>query len=470
MQTSTAQSGAAAGAWAHEEFGNASLGNTLRTSRLVKLAKAAAMKPAGPLTEVLSCPADLEGAYRFVESCHVGEQDVGGAAHRACATRAAGHRFVFVPTDGCTLTITDLGGKGFGKVGTSKTRTRGVEVINAIAVSPDGTPLGLCGQTWWTRRDEVQQVPSHLRALHAKETRYWLECIESVDASFSAAQVTTPRWYQLDAGADFRELLAWAEVSGEHVTVRAAQNRRVADGDQLLFETVAATPSLGCFTLRVPRGRKRAARQTTLEVRARRVALELPGGLGVVELHAVLVEEQGEPPAGEEPISWLLLTNMAVESFDDARLVVYGYSQRWRVEEFHKAWKSVCRVEDSQLEVLAFKVWATILASVAMRIELLKYLARNEPDAAATVELTNVELQAIIALKTDDGGPPPKDYSPDKIPTIAQAVRWIAELGGYVGAKRSGGPPGTIVIGRGLRDVQIAARVIIALRGVRAKR
>lgn len=192
--------------------------------------------------------------------------------------------------------------------------------------------------------------------------------------------------------------------------------------------------------------------------------------MGAVELHAVLVEELGEPPVGEEPISWLLLTNMAVESFDDARLVVYGYSQRWRVEEFHKAWKSVCRVEDSQLEVLAFKVWATILASVAMRIERLKYLARNEPDAAATVELTDVELQAIIALKTDDGGPPPKDYSPDKVPTIAQAVRWIAELGGYVGAKRSGGPPGTIVIGRGLQDVQIAARVIAALRGAKAKR
>jgi hypothetical protein len=463
MHNSTARRCDTAGAWARDEFGAAQLGNKLRTARLVRLATGAAETPAGPLTEVLKRPADLEAAYRLVENKHFDERDVGGAAHRACARRASGERFVFVPVDGCTLTLTDLSGKGFGKVGTSETRARGVEVMNAIAVSPDGTPLGLCGQTWWTRRDEVQAVPSHKRALHAKETRYWLKCMESVDAAFAAAQVTTPRWYQLDAGADFRELLAWAERSGEHVTVRAAQNRRVADGDQLLFETVAATASLGRFELRLPRGRKRVPRVAILEVRSRRVELKLPGGSGDVELQAVLVEELGDPSVGEERISWLLLTNMEVESFDDARLVVYGYSQRWRVEEFHKAWKSVCRVEESQLEVLAFKIWATVLASVAMRIERLKYLARNEPDAAATVELT------IIALKTSDGYPPPKDYTPDKVPTIAQAVRWIAELGGYVGAKRSGGPPGTVVIGRGLEHVEIAAQAISGLLATMAK-
>lgn len=436
---------------------------------MVRLATAAAEEPAGRLTEVLKEPAELEAAYRLVENKHFNERDVGGSAHRACAQRAKGERFVFVPVDGCTLSVTDLGGKGFGKVGTRETRARGVEVINAIAVSPDGTPLGLCGQTWWTRRDEVQRVPSHKRALHAKETRHWLKCMESVDAAFAAAQVTTPRWYQLDAGADFRELLAWAERSRDHVTVRAAQNRRVAGDERRLFETVAATKSLGRFELRLPRGRKRAPRVATLEVRSRRVVLDLPGGVGNVELHAVLVEELGAPPVGEERISWLLLTNMAVESFDDARLVVYGYSLRWRVEEFHKAWKSVCRVEQSQLEVLSFKIWATVLASVAMRIERLKHLARNEPDAPATVELTELELKAIIALKTNDRYPPPKDYTPGKLPTISQAVRWIAELGGYVGAKRSGGPPGTVVIGRGLERVEIAAQAISGLLATMAK-
>lgn len=409
------------------------------------------------MTEAFSNSAEREGAYRFVENLNFDHRDVALAAHEATARRCAGHPYVFVAGDGCTLSVTDTSGnKGFGKVGTRDTRGRGIEVMNAIAITPEGTPLGLCGQTWWTRRDAPVSTPSHERALHEKETRHWLHCIADVDRAFDSAGVQTPRWYQLDAGADFRELLAWAVETENHVTVRAAQDRRVAEDEGRLQATMAAAPVLGRIKVNVPRGRKRKPRTAVLELRARPVTLLLPRGLGRAELHGVLAKEVETTPRGEMPITWLLLTNMEVRSFDDASLVVYGYTQRWRVEEFHKSWKSVCKVEESQLEVLPFKIWATILGSVAMRVERLKYLARNTPDAPATVELTDVEIQAITVLKRK----PPKDYDPKRTPTIAQAVRWIAELGGYTG-KQSGGPPGTIVIGRGLRDVEIAARVLV---------
>ena len=451
-------------AWAVEEFGGGQLGNKSRTRRLVAMAERAAEAPAGQLTKVFTRPDELEAAYRWVENVNFNEKDVGSAAHTACAQRCAHEGFVFVPLDGCTLSVTDITAlKGFGKVGTRETRGRGVEVMNAIAVSSDGTPLGLCGQAWWTRRNEAQQVPSRKRRLHEKETRHWLKALESVNGTFNAAGITTPRWFQLDAGGDFRELLAWAEQSDQLLTVRAAQNRRVADDDRYLWQTVAASPSLGQLELFIPRGRKRQSRMAELEVRSRKVTLQLSGGLGETSLWAVLVEEvAGTTPKSEAPISWLLLTNANVESFENASLVVYGYSQRWRVEEFHKAWKSVCKVEESQLEVMAFKLWATILASIAMRVERLKYLARNEPEQAATVELTATELAAIIALK---GNRPPSDYVKSRTPTIGQAVLWIAELGGYVGRKRSGGPPGTIVIGRGLRDIETAVRVLVNTAG-----
>ncbi len=465
MATQTTETLEETGRWAVEEFGNAVLGNTLRTSRLVVMAARAAETPAGRTTEAFSDPAEREGAYRFVENLHVDDKAVARAAHEATARRCAGQPFVFVSVDGCTLSVTDsTGGKGFGKVGTRDTRGRGIEVMNAVAITPEGTPVGLCGQDWWTRRDTPVSTPSHERELHEKETRYWLKCIDGVNEAFESAGVQTQRWYQLDAGADFRELLAWAVETNDFVTVRAAQDRCVAEDEGYLWATVEAAPILGILEVEIPRGRKRKPRTAELELRSCPVTLLLPRGLGPAELHAVLAQEVGTTPRGETPISWLLITNMDVNSFEDARLVVYGYSQRWRVEEFHKSWKSVCKVEESQLEVLAFKVWATILASVAMRIERLKYLARNTPDAPATVELADVEIEAIMALKRRK----PKDYDPDRTPTIAQAVRWIAELGGYTG-KQSGGPPGTIVIGRGLRDVEIAARVLVNLPSERPK-
>lgn len=76
----------------------------------------------------------------------------------------------------------------------------------------------------------------------------------------------------------------------------------------------------------------------------------------------------------------------------------------------------------SQREVTAFESWATILASVAMRIERLKYLARNEPEQPATVELSKVEVEATLVLYRSDDGRSPKDYVRSQVPTIAQAV------------------------------------------------
>ena len=451
------------GPWAHDEFGRASLGNAKRTRRLVNMANRAAERPGGTITSVFSSSAERQGAYKFVENLGVDHRDVGRAAHEATARRCSELDFVFVAVDGCTVSVTDsTGDKGFGKVGTKETRGRGAEVMNAVAVTPEGASLGMCGQVWWTRRDKPVSIPSRSRPLHQKETRHWLKCIADANAAFEAVGVTTPRWFQLDAGGDFRELLAWAIQAQQHVTVRAAQDRRVSGSYAKLWATVEATPVLGEITVKVPRGRKRKARTAVLELRSRQVRLLLPG-MGDAALYAVLAREAGTTPDGESPIEWLLLTNMEAESFDDARLVVYGYTQRWRVEEFHKSWKSVCKVEENQLEVLAFLVWATILASVAMRVERLKYLARTTPDEPATAELSETEIDALLVLKNKHGKRSRAEAASEP-PTISQAVLWIAELGGYTG-KQSGGPPGTIVIGRGLRDVEIAARVLVNLSG-----
>ena len=141
---------------------------------------------------------------------------------------------------------------------------------------------------------------------------------------------------------------------------------------------------------------------------------------------------------------------------------MHGYTQRWRVEEFHKTWKSgACKVEESQLRSQqAVTLWATMLAAVAARIERIKYLARSSPDQPATVELSNHEIRALILLMR--GITMRNETIPDTTPTIGQATEWIARLGGYTG-KSSGGPPGSITIRRGLEKVRPGARVLAAL-------
>jgi hypothetical protein len=118
-------------------------------------------------------------------------------------------------------------------------------------------------------------------------------------------------------------------------------------------------------------------------------------------------------------------------------------------------------VEETQLQNAAqVKKWATVLATVALRIERLKYLSRQQPDLPASVELSAVEIRTLLLLKRVQKKR--NETIADVMPSIAQATRWIADLGGYTG-KSSGGPPGSITIRRGLDEVRAGARVLEAL-------
>ena len=88
-----------------------------------------------------------------------------------------------------------------------------------------------------------------------------------------------------------------------------------------------------------------------------------------------------------------------------------------------------------------------------MRIQRLTYIARVTPEVPATVELAPVEIEATILLRK------PKGVKRKDIPTLGQAVRWIADLGGYTG-KSSGGPPGAIVLIRGLLRIEPIVMVL----------
>lgn len=181
-------------------------------------------------------------------------------------------------------------------------------------------------------------------------------------------------------------------------------------------------------------------------------------------VNVVEAREVGPIPSGEEPIHWRLFTNQSIETEDDVRRVLSGYGKRWRIEDLHKTWKSgACNVEDTQLRSTVRVIkWAILMVATAARIERIKHLARTEPSLPASVEFEPDEIEATILMK--------REYKkrteriPSSMPTIAQITLWLAELGGYMGPKSSGGPPGSITIRRGLDFVLPAAAVIAHLR------
>lgn len=272
-------------------------------------------------------------------------------------------------------------------------------------------------------------------------------------------------WFQLDRGGDCGRVILCGLQLGALFTVRAAHDRSVMDAEEYrrlrLWKRVRNEAAQWLYLLHVPGRDKRQERMALMALMALRycaVTLHLKEDAGKkvpAKLWAVHAKEVGSTPLKETPIEWLLLTNHPVQSVEDARLVVLGYAQRWRIEQFHKLWKSdSCRVEDTQLRsVEGICKWATVLASVAMRIERIVYLSRQDPDLPADVEFSRAEIDAVILLRK------PKGVRRGDLPTIGQAARWIADLGGYTG-KSSGGPFGQKVLARGLDYIAPVAQLI----------
>jgi hypothetical protein len=437
------------------------------------LAADVARRPSGIVSDVCPASALREGAFRFLENEKIRPADVSEPVYAATFKACAKEAIVFVAIDGSSLTLADQSRtKDIGAVGAWHVGARGIQTMNALAVARDGLPLGICEQRMWVRAARSQTGP-HEGPSARSESRLWLEMLGSLQRSFAEQAPHARPWFQMDRGADAWPLLELATKLDALITVRAVYDRTLEDG-QHLWSTLRRARRIASRRIEIParapaRRKKRIngkrisylteprrPRRATLTIRATTVSIVVPGHHGAgknITLNAVLARENS---AREDRVEWLLLTTHPIRTKRDVLSIVDGYTLRWRVEDFHRAWKGgLCQVERTQLRSRnAIFKWATILAAVATRAMKLTHLARKTPDALATTEFSSVELQALLALRQ------PKGVDDDAIPTLSLGVvvRWIADIGGYNGPWK--GPPGATVIGRGLYDVLVTARAL----------
>jgi len=177
--------------------------------------------------------------------------------------------------------------------------------------------------------------------------------------------------------------------------------------------------------------------------------------MGPVPLYGILVQEV-DPPPNVEPLAWLLLTTVPVCTLDDAVERITWYCHRWQIEILHKILKSGCHIEEAQLDSDSrLKPMIALYAIIAWRLFWLTFLARTDPDAPASTMLAPHELQALYWFHH-------KQPLPDSLaPSVHQATRWIAQLGGFLN-RTSDGEPGVTVIWRGWQRLQDIADAFLA--------
>ena len=250
---------------------------------------------------------------------------------------------------------------------------------------------------------------------------------------------------------------------GVDLLMRASWNRWVNAPQRSVWATVVAQPVAAQLRLHVPRRGPPPAREATLAWRCCPGTLRPPphrkaAGFPVVNLWAI----QGcdvTPPAEAEPIAWLWLTTVAVETVDAAIARVQGYSCRWGMEVWHRMLKSGGHLEARQCQKAArFHRALALYRVLAWRMFYATMLARAVPDAPWSVLLEPDEWQALSCAIHRVPLPPAEP------PTLGQAVTWIAQLGGFVGRRRRD-RPGPEVLWRGFQHLGDLTTMYCIMRG-----
>jgi Transposase DNA-binding/Transposase Tn5 dimerisation domain len=416
-------------------------------------------RPDASIPQASGSAGQAKAAYRFYSNPRVTAEALHLGFTVDTAQRCLDQDVVLVVQDTTTLNLTNLRAiKELGPID-SGGLARGVHLHTSLAVTASGQVVGILDQQYWARPQPGQPKPPE------KESDKWINGIDASRAVLyqTAGDRPAPRLIHLmDREGDAYEVMMAVVDAGDSAIIRCAQNRRIDDPLSKAQEAVRSRPVLCCAAISVPRQGGVPERRALVQVRSSRVWLRpdldkyphaWPMTWSLVELW------EPEPPAGAEPIHWLLWTLEPAASASEALEVVRKYTCRWPIEEFHLALKSGCHVEELRLKRWERQKKAVIVDSaVAARIVSLRDLARETPEAPALQVLTEDEVGA-LACHFGNG------MKPSEL-TIGRAVLWIGRLGGHLNRKRDG-MPGVRTLWRGLHDLTLLAAGFRAARKLR---
>lgn len=291
------------------------------------------------------------------------------------------------------------------------------------------------------------------------ESARWIEAAEHVRSKLSRdIRVIMVQ----DREGDMYPLLTLpSEHENLDIIVRASKNRVVMlpNGKTAgLFAYTAAAKVRGTYTIAIGKGPRRKARNAKAGLRYGRLTIRRPHSpvypQKSVELFFVRVTEYTAKEG--EPIDWLLLTSLPVDSVEAARKIVSYYRNRWFIEDFHRLLKKKgFGIEDIQVESpQAFAVNLAVCIKSAYEVALVKKgYDSSDRTAPATIAFTPLELQ-IVSRLNDRFNTPKKIYrNPYEKGSLAWAAWAVACEGGW-SAMPSQPRPGIITFKRGIDRIE----------------
>jgi hypothetical protein len=446
--------------WYEEELAQVDLGDQRLNRRAVRVLGSLEKQPSRSIPGSCRSWAETLAAYRLFSHAQVTPERLLAPHFAATRERMREHPVVLLVQDSSELDYT------------GKTSIQGLGALNwverqgmfthlSLAVTPERLSLGLVEAQCWAqdpgppRKNRTRkQTP-----IEEKQSGRWLRSYQEA-CRLQGELPATKLVSVADREGDIYEVfVAWQEApegARARWVIRACQDRRLTEKVpgpawryQKLWAQVAAAPVLGRVRFRVSRREGRLARDVTQTLQACLVELKPPQRRGhklpVVQVWAVLAREE-DPPAGQEPVEWLLLTSEPIETLEAAEQILAWYLARWQVEVFFRVLKSGCRVEQLSLrEADRLECALAFYMIVAWRVLWVTALGRLGPELPATVVFTEEEWKSVYVVVKHE--PPPPEPPP-----LGEFVRMVASLGGYLGRKGDG-PPGTQTMWTGMQSM-----------------
>ena len=416
---------------------------------------------------LLMSESQLEGAYRLLNNGRVNFEALHAAHAQRAAERArqAGDVVVIHDTTSIETRFADPSEVGYLNTGRSGYLAH---FSLAIGVEPHRSPIPfgvLSVQTDFRTdppkpRGKKKSSSKSGSATARSTTKSYLRWQRGIEASADALGDDVRVIHVADREADSYPLFHTVTQLGQGCVFRIRNDRRARPADDELDDdwsllSEIASGLQGKFERMVPlskRGDKgppvkrkthppREARGALMQYSATRVELRRPHYAPkslpeTIELSLVRAWEP-TPPQGQAAVEWMLLTTERCETADDILRVVDLYRARWMIEDFNKALKTGCLIQERQFESRSalLNVLAMFLP-IAVHLLWLRTCVREAPEAPATTAFTALQL---IVLR---------HYSPYKMPDEPSVVDgfWaLAKLGGHLS---SNGWPGWHVLGR----------------------
>lgn len=418
-------------------FGGSTLGDLRLDKRLVAYAAAQAENPMGSTASVFDGDdAGREGAYRLLENERVCPSDIDAGPFAATAGACQGRPRV--------LAIQDTSSVGFGshllsaEVAEVGSPTGYVVHSVLMADGDDGQVLGLVEQLRWLRKGRGKRVSS------VKESKKWQIADEAMRVRIGD---TSNIVNVADREADLYEFVRYHIERGHRFVIRAKVNRQLKQDLDLLLDAAAKAPIVGHRKILIEQrgtqlkkgitpgrtGRKR--REVITVLQARSVAFMAPTtGMPALTLNVVRVTPEANDDTSEQngEFQWVLLTNEPIDSFANVERVVRDYEYRWLIEEFHKCWKTGCRMETRPLQSFeAVERLMAITAPIGVRLLQLQTAARSDTPVDAVAHLSEDEIRCLWSATE-------KTPFPKKAPSAFWALHAVAKLGGWYNSKRTG--------------------------------